>query len=183
MCSLIRRDHLFNETVRNQRIPDWSVSPQTKYTFVFKYWNSLKPQLSVFWAEMKEVKQKSLFFSLLLKWNKFYLQFIPVNLKRVQNKLECLSRVETLLTFLSHMLSTACLQILSRSVTLIKARWLEHQNTSLFLSSKLKNSHSDSRAVSHWWYNGQTSRRNVLFWQKLGPNLSKIEVRTFVRLV
>ena len=40
-----------------------SASPRTKYTFVFK---CLKPQPSVFCAEMKEVKQKSLFFSLLL---------------------------------------------------------------------------------------------------------------------
>ena len=52
-----------------------------------------------------------------------------MNSKRVRNKLECLSRVETCVTFRGHMLSTACLQTLSRSVTSIKARWLEHQNT------------------------------------------------------
>ena len=33
------------------------------------------------------------------------------------------------LTFRGHVLNTACLQTVWRSVTSIKARWLEHQNT------------------------------------------------------
>ena len=52
-----------------------------------------------------------------------------MNSKSVQNKLECLSRVETRVTFRGHVPSTTCLQTLTRSVTSIKARWLEHQNT------------------------------------------------------
>ena len=55
----IRRDHILNEIVHSGFIGITA----NKYTFVFK---CLKPQLSVFCPEMNEVKQKSLFFSLLL---------------------------------------------------------------------------------------------------------------------
>ena len=56
----VRRDHILNKIVHSGII----CITANKIYFCFK---CLKPQLSVFCAEIKEVKQKSLFFSLLLQ--------------------------------------------------------------------------------------------------------------------
>ena len=112
-----------------------------------------------------------------------------MNSKRVRQKLKCLSQVKTHVTFCGHVLhvSTACLQTLLRSVTSIKVRMVRtSEYIRLRLFSFFRANFKISTAIRELSRTdgimGRHPKEIVLFCQKLGPNLSEIEVRTFVRL-
>ena len=112
----IRQDHILNEIV-HFRLIDITAN---KIYFCFQIASSLNSQFFVLkWRR----KNKNPYFSA------YYFSEIIFNsslYEWIQNV--CETWMPTPVTISGHMLNTACLQTVSRSVTSIKARWLEHRN-------------------------------------------------------